>query len=96
VFQHLGRFIEFSFDGFPFRYPWRLRWAARLLRLVCWRWLVRLAFRPGFRNPPEAAALEPDPSPELAGAADYLRRQLGRIRGGERMTAASPAEGAMG
>jgi len=23
--QHLGRWIEFSIDGFPFRYPWRFR-----------------------------------------------------------------------
>ena len=91
--QHLGRMIEFSFDGFPFRYPWRFRCAAALLRLISWRWLVALAFRPGFKNPPEAAALEPDLTVSLDEAAEYLRRQLQRIRSGERMSKASPVEG---
>jgi hypothetical protein len=93
VLQHLGRLIEFSYDGFPFRYPWRLRCAARLLRLLSWRWLVALAFRPGYRNPPSAAALEPDAAVTLDAAAAYLRGQVGRIRRGERMLQASPAEG---
>jgi hypothetical protein len=93
VLQHLGRLIEFSLDGFPFRYPWHLRLGARLIRLISWRWLLALAFRPGFRNPPQAAALEPDPAVTLDEAAGYLRRQLARIRAGERMTRPSPAEG---
>jgi len=93
ILWHLGRLMEFSFDGFPFRYPWHLRWGAWLLRALSWRWLVALAFRPGFRNPPAAAALEPDAAVSLAEAAGYLRRQLKRIQSGERMTAASPAEG---
>ncbi len=93
VFQHIGRLIEFSFDGFPFRYEWPIRWASRLLRLISWRWLLTLAFRPGFRNPSQAAVLEPDPAVDLEHAAEYLQRQIGRIRGGERMTQPSPAEG---
>jgi hypothetical protein len=93
VLQHVGRLIEFSLDGFPFRYSWWLRWQALLVRLVSYRLLVRLAFRPGFRNPPEASGLEPDPAVTLADAAAYLRAQAGRVQGGERMTAPSPAEG---
>src|SRR5215831_19232573 len=60
--QHLGRWIEFSIDGFPFKYPWHLRLLGRLIRFVSWRWLVSLALRPGFVNPPSAKAIEPDAS----------------------------------
>jgi hypothetical protein len=84
--------MEFSFDGFPFRYAWPLRWGVRLLGAVAWRWLLSVAFRPGFRNPPAAVALEPDASVPLQEAVRYVREQLGRINSGERMTAASPAE----
>jgi hypothetical protein len=93
VLWHLGRFVELSFDGFPFRYRWAPAWFARLFRLLAWRRLLALAFRPGFKNPPEAAAVEPDPSLPLAGAASYLKRQLARIRDGERMTQACSVEG---
>lgn len=93
VLQHVGRLIEFSLDGFPFQYPLAWRWAARFVRLVSWRGLLALAFRPGFRNPAVAAALEPDPAMSIADAAAYLRAQVDRVRRGERMTAPSPAEG---
>ena len=93
VFQHLGKFIEFSFDGFPFRYGWAIRMACWVLRQISWRWLVALSFRPGFRNPAVAAALEPDPAVKSETAGPYLRRQIERIRHGERMTQPSPAEG---
>jgi hypothetical protein len=58
--QHLGRWIEFSIDGFPFKYSWHYRLLGRLIRLISWRWLVALALRPGFVNPPSAKAVEPD------------------------------------
>ena len=93
VLQHLGRMVEFSFDGFPFVYPFWLRVVCRLMRLVSWRWLVAIAFRPGFRNPASAAPLEPDPDVTLDTAAEYLRGQLERIQKGQRMTQPSPAEG---
>jgi hypothetical protein len=93
VLQHVGRLVEFALDGFSFVYPWPTRLLVCLLRLVSWRWLVALAFRPGYRNPPAAAALEPDPGVTLPEAAAYLRRQLGRLAEGERMTHPSPAEG---
>jgi hypothetical protein len=93
VLWHLGRLIEFSFDGFPFRYRRGVRWLTLLLRAVAWRWLIRMALRPGFRNPPYAAALEPDPALALADAAAYLRHQIDRIRAGERMTQEAAVEG---
>jgi hypothetical protein len=91
--QHLGRWIEFSFDGFPFQYPLRYRLLGRLLRLVSWRWLLRMALRPGFRNPPSVRAVEPDSSMVEGHGAAYLLQQISRIEGGEKMTQPSPVEG---
>src|SRR5437588_3710761 len=54
VLWHIGRFVELSLDGFPFRYRRRPEWIVRLFRILAWRWLIALAFRPGFQNPPEA------------------------------------------
>jgi hypothetical protein len=93
VLWHISRLIEFSFDGFPFRYRRGIRWLTLLLRAVAWRWLIRMALRPGFGNPPYAAALEPDPAVTLDDAAAYLRRQLSRIRAGEHMTQEATVEG---
>jgi hypothetical protein len=93
ILWHIGRLIELSFDGFPFRYRRGPRWLLPAFRLLGWRWLIALAFRPGFRNPPEATVLEPDPSLSLDLAAAYLRQQIGRIRGGERMTQECSVDG---
>src|SRR5262245_57111445 len=82
VVQHIGKLFEFSLDGFPFRYPWHLRAGARLLRFLSWRWLLRVAFKPGFKNPAVAAPLEPSPEVTLPEALAYLRRQVGRIQAG--------------
>ena len=90
MFQHVGRLIEFSFDGCPFRYPWWLRWPARVLGAVAWRRMIALAFRPGFRNPPAAAALEPDQDVPHDTAAAYIRAQLDRVLQGEQMTQPGP------
>jgi hypothetical protein len=93
VLWHIAKLIECSFDGFPFRYRRGPQWLTRLLRFISWRWLIALAFRPGFKNPPEAALLEPDPSLSLDAAAKYLQQQIVRIKHGERMTQESSVEG---
>src|SRR5215471_8421188 len=90
AFQHLAKFIEYSFDGFPFRYPWPYCVAVWLIRRVSWRWLLQLTFRPGFTNPPEARAVEPDADVTLEHAGQSLRRQVRRILDGERMVQRSP------
>lgn len=90
---HVGRMIEFSFDGFPFRYRRGLKWLTLILRAVAWRWLIRMALRPGFKNPPYAAALEPDQTVTLEAAAERIRRQIARIQNGEQMTQACSIEG---
>jgi len=93
VLWHIGKFIELSFDGFLFRYRRGPDWITRLFRLLAWRWLIAVCFRPGFRNPPEAVVLEPDPSITLDAASDYLRQQIRRIRNGERMTQCCSVDG---
>ena len=94
VLWHIARLMELSFDGFPFRYRRGPIWVTRLLRFLAWRWLIALAFRPGFQNPPEAATLEPGPSVSLEEATAYLKRQIERVRVGERMTRECSVEGA--
>jgi len=93
VLWHLARLIELSLDGFPFRYRRGPEWITRLFRLLAWRWLIALAFRPGFRNPPEAVVLEPDPRVTLEAASAYLREQIGRTQNGERMTQCCSVDG---
>jgi hypothetical protein len=93
VFWHLARFIELSCDGFPFRYRRGPAWVSRLLRFLSWRSLIRLALRPGFNNPAEAAVLEPPEEVEFQAAAAYLREQINRIAAGTPMTQAVSAEG---
>jgi hypothetical protein len=73
VFWHLAKFIECSLDGFPFRYRRGPEWITRLFRRFAWRWLIALALRPGFKNPPYAAVLEPEPSLSLADATRFLK-----------------------
>jgi hypothetical protein len=93
VLWHIGKLIELSFDGFSWRYRRGPQWITRPFRFFAWRWLIRLAFRPGFINPPEAAVLEPPATVSLEDAAAYLRRQIERIRRGEKMTQESAIEG---
>jgi hypothetical protein len=93
VLWHIGRLMEQSFDGFPFRYRRGPTWITRLFRLPAWRWLIALAFRPGFRNPPAAATLEPEPSVSREEAAAHVKRQIARVRDGERMTQECSLEG---
>ena len=80
VLWHIGKLIEHSFDGFSWRYRRGPQWITRPFRFLAWRWLIRLAFRSGFKNPPEAAVLEPPAARSLEDAAAYLRRQIQRIR----------------
>jgi hypothetical protein len=91
--QHLGRWVEFSIDGFPFKYPWHLRLMGRLVRLVSWRFLVSLASRPGFKNPSTVKAVEPDAVIPGGEGVQFLLRQLARVENGERMAQPSPVEG---
>lgn len=93
VLWHIGKLIELSFDGFSWRYRRGPLWITLPFRFLAWRWLIRLAFRPGFMNPSEAVVLEPPAEVSLEDATAFLRRQIERIRCGEQMTQASAVEG---
>jgi hypothetical protein len=93
VFWHLGQLIALSFDGFSWRYRRGPQWLTRTFRFLAWRWMIRLALRPGFRNPPEAAGVEPAATVTWEEAVAHLRGQIERIRRGERMTQESAVEG---
>jgi Protein of unknown function (DUF1569) len=90
VFQHLSIFVKGSLDGFSFQYPWHIRALSQFVGCISWRWLMKVAFRPGFTNPVVAQTVEPQSSVTLADAAEFLRCQLGRVLGGEVMTQRSP------
>src|SRR5262249_9245709 len=79
-------------DGFPFKYPWHFRLIGRIVRLVSWRWLVTLALRPGFLNPPSAKAVEPVVVIAEGEGVKYLLHEISRIDNGERMEQPSPVE----
>jgi hypothetical protein len=93
VLWHLGKLMELSFDGFSWRYRRGPIWLTRTIRFLAWRWLLRMAFRPGFQNPPEAAVLEPPAGLSLEEAGAYVQQQMERIRRGERMSQAAGVEG---
>ncbi|MEX0677977.1 MAG: DUF1569 domain-containing protein [Pirellulales bacterium] len=93
IFEHLARFIEFSYEGFPFRASWPVRAVSYVAKWVAWRRFVDWALRPGFRIPHDA--LRPDDWADFDVATARLRAQLTRIRRGEPMTKPSPFEGSI-
>jgi hypothetical protein len=93
VLWHLGKLMELSFEGFSWRYRRGPIWLTRTIRVLAWRWMIRMALRPGFQNPPEAAVLEPAAALSVDEAVAYLQRQMERICNGERMTQAAGVEG---
>jgi hypothetical protein len=95
IFEHLARFIEFSYEGFPFRASWPLRAVSHVAKWVAWKPLVDWALRPGFQIPAGADSLKPDPWADFDVAAARLQAALARIVRGEPMRAASPFEGAI-
>ena len=93
IFDHLARFMEFSYEGFPFRASWPVRVVSYAAKWVAWKPFVNWALRPGFQIPNEA--LKPDDWADFDVATARLRAQVGRVRRGEPMTAPSPFEGSI-
>lgn len=91
IFDHLAKFIEFSYEGFPFRAGWPVRAVSYVAKWIAWKRFVDWSLQPGFRIP--HAALQPDEWADFDVAAARLRAQLDRIRRGEEMTEPSPFEG---
>jgi Protein of unknown function (DUF1569) len=93
IFEHLARFIEFSYEGFPFRVSWPLRAVSHVAKWVAWKRFVDRALRPGFRIPSDS--LKPDEWADFDVATARLRAQVDRIRCGEPMRQPSPFEGSI-
>jgi Protein of unknown function (DUF1569) len=93
IFEHLAKFIEFSYEGFPFRARWPLRAVSYLAKWIAWKRFVDFALRPGHRIPAYADALQPDAWADFDVATARLHAALVRIRRGQPMRAPSPFEG---
>jgi hypothetical protein len=91
VLWHVGRFMRFSLDGFPFRAPLPIRMVGRLIRPLV------LSDRPiprGMRlDRPGLDALLPPAGVDMAAGLAEIRGPLDREAAGERFTAPSPLVG---
>ncbi len=90
--QHIATVIGRSIDGFgglKAALPLRL-----IVRLIRGR-MLREPFRPGIRLPAKFRVLMPEEIVGWDAAVADLRRQIGRVGNGERMTAPSPVFGSL-
>jgi len=95
IFEHLARFIEFSYEGFPFRASLGMRFVSHAMKWIAWKRFVDFALRPGHPIPKGAEALQPDEWADFDVSAARLRAGVYRIQRGEPMRAASPFEGSI-
>lgn len=89
IFQHVARFIRFSYDGFPFSPPWFVAVIGRAMK----PFMGFLKLRPGIKLPAGASALLPDDGVSFEAGLAELRTQVARIEGGEQMQQKSPLFG---
>lgn len=93
IFEHLAKFVEFSYEGFPFRAGLPLRAVSYALKWIAWKRFVDFSLRPGYAVPKGGEALLPDEWADFDVAAERLQAALFRIKRGEPMRAPSPFEG---
>ncbi|MFI4882205.1 MAG: DUF1569 domain-containing protein [Phycisphaerales bacterium JB064] len=92
VFDHLAKFLQFAYDGFPSKAPPPVRWIARMM-------LKKKAANSedpipsGFKLPKQASALLPREDMSDQQGLEYLRSQVARVQNGEKMTQPSPLLG---
>lgn len=94
IFEHVGRFIRFTYDGFPFKAPWYVALMGRAMK----PFLGKMKLKPGsFTLPPDVAEhLVPDDSVTFEQGLSTLRQQIARVENGERMEQPSPLFGKLG
>lgn len=94
IFQHLGTFMRFTYDGFPFKAPWFVALFGRAVK----PFLGKMKLKPGAFKLPTAAAehLVPDDSVTFEEGLTTLRAQIARVDAGERMEQPSPLFGDLG
>lgn len=91
-FDHLAKFLQFAFDGFPSKAPPPVRWIARMM-FKNKATHTEEPFPAGFKLPKQASALLPRDGVTDRQGLDYLRQQIARILDGEKMTQPSPLLG---
>lgn len=72
-----------------------LGFAARSVRLISWKLLIRITLVPCSSIPTAASAIELEPCVSTKDVITNLKLQLARIDSGESVTRPSPAEGAL-
>jgi hypothetical protein len=92
IFQHVAKFMRFSFDGFPFKAPWFVAAVGRLMK----PFMSKMKLRPGFKLPEGASDLLPDDHVGFEDGVTELRTQMARLTAGEQMNAKSPLFGRLG
>jgi len=94
VFHHVGTFMKYTFDGFPFNAPFFVKIVGRAMKPFLDKWKLK----PGAIKLPPAAAehLVPDDSVTFEEGLGLLRAQIGRIDAGDRMDKPSPLFGHLG
>lgn len=91
IVEHVTFPITFSLDGIDLRAPWPIRVFGRVFK----RRFLTKGLSPGIQNTGEFRKLLPDPGVTWDAALAELRREIGRIRAGARMTHPSPVMGPM-
>ncbi len=88
IMEHLAKFANCAFDGFPGRAPWIVRKAAKLLfkRKI----LSGEPMPPGFKIPRQASFMVPSAETTTEEGIAMLRLVLARLDRGDRFTAESP------
>ncbi|MEQ8843520.1 MAG: DUF1569 domain-containing protein [Phycisphaerales bacterium] len=91
-FDHLAKFLEFAYDGFPSKAPPPVRWIARMM-FKNKATHTEEPFPAGFKLPKQASALLPREGVTDQEGLAYLRSQVSRVLQGEQMTQPSPLLG---
>lgn len=92
VFDHLAKFLQFAYDGFPSKAPPPVRWIARMM----FKTKAANSEDPipsGFKLPKQASALLPREDIRDQQGLEYLRSQVARVQSGEKMSQPSPLLG---
>ncbi len=93
-FEHVGKFLGFSLDGFPSKAPAPVRWIAQMM----YKKKATRTDEPipaGFKLPKAASALLPREDVSDRDGLGLLRANIARVVGGEKLTQPSPIFGTL-
>jgi hypothetical protein len=95
ILQHLGKTMQFSFDGFPFKAALPARLMSKIFKHLMWKGLLNLMFKPGHQLPPSAGAMLPADTVSVTDGAALLLAQIQRVQAGAPMTQPHPFLGSL-